>query len=1152
MDLLADRTLVGEWSGSILFDNGPRSRWFSRDSAYILQDDLHIPTLTVRETIYFSACCKLPEGAPRQFIDRRVNELLEITGLDGVQDSFVGDASHKGISGGQLKRLSIAVEIVSMPKTIFLDEPTSGLDSSIALDVMAAIRRIADQNRTCISTIHQPSPSVYGMFDSVVLLSQGHLIYFGPAKDVVPYFTGAPLNYYHTPGQNPAEFIIEISEGIITPKNTSVAPELSQFVRIYKASSYHKPYRALLDTAVKPSSDFSTSTNSFSMPKVDMTRLHATTKLTQFRMLMWRDGISILRDTDALIAVMVKSIVVGLLIGTVFFKQGETTLPMFSPLGVPYAEVQNISALLFFGMMHSMITNVEAIPHICSKNLIFRREINAFTYSVSPYWLSACISPLPLLFLGFLIFVLITFFLCHFKQNVAYFAYYATAVFLANLCSYFLALLLGAVVKKEGTALVVFPLIFLFFSTFAGYPILIENVPPFWSWAPTINFVRWCYQGLMVNQWSSFDADADAGGSVLALYGFQHWNKVYSLLIMLFMLILTSLLAYLAMRPPKRRLVYIVLAEQMGKAYGYDDGSSPYRFSAFLERSRDNSSATSNSHSKNHKTVLQEALLPPPSSTKSHQSLNPLHAQSQRANAPGFFDNLASQEDDDIQLETKSDGGGSYRAPNPSLLSPRQSHQSHGLDAGSQSGIDEARGSRRTYDTISTLTVSMAQTQETQQINPMLERDHDEEVGLARPGHKSKSIGYCLAFRDLNYYVKVPGVSVNANPTADATKGISSSSSVVSSSSASSTTLQILRDVTGYANAGEICALMGASGAGKTTLLDILAYRKTVGEITGAVYINNHRIQTRSSVEAMKRLTAYVMQDNVLLGCLTVHENLLYAAQLRLPRQRYGIKECEQRVQELLSMLGLSHVQNSRVGTESERGISGGQKKRVSIGVEIIHFPGIIFLDEPTTGLDSAISFEVMHAVRQLANQQRTVICTIHQPSPQTYALFDKLLLLGKGGRVLYYGAANAAVDYFQQGIFRFPYLEGSNPAEFVIAVASGSLSPQNYPVVDGITSAAGENGEKVSSEALFTVFQSSALAQDLNHRVQSITDAAIQQHEVEVAHPEQISYTDPFGAGIKSDAEYNGVWRQIPVLVYRTLLVKRREFTQTVLALIK
>jgi ABC-type multidrug transport system ATPase subunit len=225
--------------------------------------------------------------------------------------------------------------------------------------------------------------------------------------------------------------------------------------------------------------------------------------------------------------------------------------------------------------------------------------------------------------------------------------------------------------------------------------------------------------------------------------------------------------------------------------------------------------------------------------------------------------------------------------------------------------------------------------------------------------------------------------------------------------------------------------LLDLGGAGKSTLLDVLAQRKTTGEISGEILYNGSTVL---------RSTAYVMQDNVHIGLLTVRESLYFAAQLRLPEE-WPIEKKEKRVDKILDMLGLTEVANTLVGNHSIRGISGGQTKRLSIGVEIINLPNIMFLDEPTTGLDSSISLEVMSAVRNLANQNRTVICTIHQPSHATFELFDTLLLLAKG-RVIYFGNVNEVIEYFMHSSpYHFHYKAGTNPADYVIAVA-GSFLP--------------------------------------------------------------------------------------------------------------
>jgi ABC-type multidrug transport system ATPase subunit len=220
--MLADRKLVGSWSGDIYVDGRPRTPDFRLRTAYVLQDDVHIPTLTVEESVYYACWSRCVNIKTREQIQERVDHLLKMMGIDHVRKSIIGDPMRKGISGGQLKRLSIAVELVTLPDVIFLDEPTSGLDSSIALEVMSAVQEITGKGKLCISTIHQPSPEVFGLFDRVVLMVSGRLIFAGATSDAVSYFTRPQLGYKYTQGTNPAEFIIAVGGGSQLPEGSVV------------------------------------------------------------------------------------------------------------------------------------------------------------------------------------------------------------------------------------------------------------------------------------------------------------------------------------------------------------------------------------------------------------------------------------------------------------------------------------------------------------------------------------------------------------------------------------------------------------------------------------------------------------------------------------------------------------------------------------------------------------------------------------------------------------------------------------------------------------------------------------------------------------------------------------------------------------------
>ena len=163
----------------------------------------------------------------------------------------------------------------------------------------------------------------------------------------------------------------------------------------------------------------------------------------------------------------------------------------------------------------------------------------------------------------------------------------------------------------------------------------------------------------------------------------------------------------------------------------------------------------------------------------------------------------------------------------------------------------------------------------------------------------------------------------------------------------------------------------------------------------------------------LKRIAGYVMQDDMLNGYLTVEETLMYTAELRLPRG-FTNKQRKERVQDVMEDLGLSHVHNVIVGTPLKKGISGGERKRLCVGMQLLNRPQLLFLDEPTSGLDSVMALDLLHTLHRLAHGQTqekavTIVCSIHQPQSKIFNLFDSLILL-KAGNIIYQGPRKLAM----------------------------------------------------------------------------------------------------------------------------------------------
>ncbi|CAM0879784.1 unnamed protein product [Alopecurus aequalis] len=248
--------------------------------------------------------------------------------------------------------------------------------------------------------------------------------------------------------------------------------------------------------------------------------------------------------------------------------------------------------------------------------------------------------------------------------------------------------------------------------------------------------------------------------------------------------------------------------------------------------------------------------------------------------------------------------------------------------------------------------------------------------------------------------------------------------------------LQLLQDVSGSFRPGVLTALMGITGAGKTTLLDVLAGRKTGGYTEGTITIAGYP----KKQETFSRISGYCEQSDIHSPNLTVYESLQFSAWLRLPSNVKSFQR-DMFIDQVMELVELTGLKNSMVGLAGATGLSAEQRKRLTMAVELVASPSIIFMDEPTTGLDARAAAIVMRTVRKTVDTGRTVVCTIHQPSTDIFETFDELLLMKSGGQIIYSGSlgplCSIMVKYFEAipGVPRIK--EGQNPAAWVLDISS-------------------------------------------------------------------------------------------------------------------
>ena len=227
----------------------------------------------------------------------------------------------------------------------------------------------------------------------------------------------------------------------------------------------------------------------------------------------------------------------------------------------------------------------------------------------------------------------------------------------------------------------------------------------------------------------------------------------------------------------------------------------------------------------------------------------------------------------------------------------------------------------------------------------------------------------------------------------------------------------------------DLFAILGPSGAGKTTLIDVLAGRPSVGhEVAGELRVNGRAM---TSAE-MRSVSGYVTQDDVLPGTSTVWEHLMFHGALRLPGnvERARLKAV---IWQTMQDLGISKIAHSFIGDEFTRGLSGGEKRRVSIATELLTSPGIMFLDEPTTGLDSTNAAKVVDILSGLGSIGVTVLLSIHQPRPDIFRLLDRVLVMSSTGGVIYSGPSATAESHFASMEYVPRKPEDVNAADFML-----------------------------------------------------------------------------------------------------------------------
>ncbi|KAL5761107.1 hypothetical protein ACOSQ2_019945 [Xanthoceras sorbifolium] len=461
--------------------NGKPSSNKAYKFAYVRQEDLFFSQLTVRETLSLAAELQLPEISSVEERDEYVNNLLFKLGLVSCADSNVGDAKVRGISGGEKKRLSLACELIASPSVIFADEPTTGLDAFQAEKVMETLRQLAQDGHTVICSIHQPRGSVYGKFDDIVLLTEGALVYSGPARD-------EPLEYFSKFGYlcpdhvNPAEFLADL----ISIDYSSAESVYSSQKRI---DNLVESFSQQLSTIIYATP--LSGRKGFKSPKKNIVKKKGGW-WKQFWLLLKRAWMQASRDgpTNKVRARM--SIASALIFGSVFWRMGRSQTSIQDRMGLLQVAAINTA-------MAALTKTVGVFP---KERAIVDRERAKGSYALGPYLLSKLIAEVPIGAAFPLMFGAVLYPMARLHPTLSRFGKFCGIVTAESFAASAMGLTVGAMVPTTEAAMAVGPSLMTVFIVFGGYYVNADNTPIIFRWIPRVSLIRWAFQGLCINEFS--------------------------------------------------------------------------------------------------------------------------------------------------------------------------------------------------------------------------------------------------------------------------------------------------------------------------------------------------------------------------------------------------------------------------------------------------------------------------------------------------------------------------------------------------------------------------------------------------------------------------------------------------------------------------
>ena len=487
MEVLSGQSKTGEVIGNLYLNGHPSDiNTIKKISSFVFQDDIILKTMTVKEALYMSALLRLPETITNEEKINKVNEMITLLHLENCKDTLVGDSLSKGISGGERKRLSVGMEMITNPSIIFLDEPTSGLDTYSAYSLISNLKDLTSTGRTVICTIHQPSSDILRLFDDMILLNHGKIIYIGEVNNLVNYFSS--IGYQCPEYTNPSDYIfmnilnpVIVDDKInnLNAKNIQEKDEyiLDSFTKsgmeqnvINKCNLINSNQHILSDKSLKYKSGF----------------------CLQLKFLFKRHLKNLFRNKAILRTKLGQSFGLGLIIGLTFLN---------IPGSDAKAQIQDRNGSLFISSFSQVLLPIIGTLALFSlERPVILREVSSGYYGILAYYLSKMMIEIPLQIIITFITCTIIYWLCLFQKTFQKYIIFVGIIALGSLCGLSIGTAIATAAKNVNIALQFAPFCIIPLILFSGLLINCDSIPPYFTWIQYISPIRYMYQEVYKNE----------------------------------------------------------------------------------------------------------------------------------------------------------------------------------------------------------------------------------------------------------------------------------------------------------------------------------------------------------------------------------------------------------------------------------------------------------------------------------------------------------------------------------------------------------------------------------------------------------------------------------------------------------------------------